>query len=157
MTLIQKINLKFIIFVLVGIFNTLLDLVLYLIFYEKTRSIIVSNLIATSVAMISSYFLNARLTFKKDKLSLKKFILFILITAFGLWILQTGFILLITPIINNISSSFFHLFGSHVDLIRAGLSKVLAIAVSFLWNFIWYDKVIFKNNDNVNKITQSLE
>ncbi len=157
MTLIQKINLKFVIFVLVGVFNTLLDLVVYLIFYEKTKSIIVSNLIATSIAMISSYFLNARLTFKKHKLSLKMFILFILITAFGLWILQTGFIILISPIVNDIPSSFFRLFGSHIYLIRAGLSKVLAIAVSFLWNFIWYDKVIFKNNDDTNKIIQSLE
>jgi len=157
MTLIQKINLKFVIFVLVGVFNTLLDLVVYLIFYEKTKSIIVSNLIATSIAMISSYFLNARLTFKKHKLSLKMFILFILITAFGLWILQTGFIILISPIVNDIPSSFFHLFGLHIYLIRAGLSKVLAIAVSFLWNFIWYDRVIFKNNDDMNKIVQSLE
>ncbi len=157
MTLFQKINLKFVMFVGVGIFNTLLDLVIYLIFYEKTKSIIVSNLIATSIAMISSYFLNARLTFKKHKLSLKKFIFFILITAFGLWILQTGFIILITPTMNYIPIFFWRLFGTNTSLTKAGLSKILAIAVSFLWNFIWYDKVIFKHENNIDTIVQSLE
>jgi putative flippase GtrA len=159
LSILRKINLKVVIFTLVGIFNTLLDLVVYIIFFEKTSSIIVSNLIATSIAMISSYLLNSRLTFKNEKWSLRQLLIFLIIKAFGLWVLQTGLIYLLTPLFKLVPVSFWNFFGSVGRIFKIALPKIVAITASFMWNFIWYDKFVFKNSKQTEaeKIVSSLE
>jgi len=159
LSILRKINLKVVVFTLVGVFNTLLDLIIYIIFFEKTNSIIFSNLIATSIAMISSYLLNSRLTFKNKKWSWQQLLMFLIITAFGLWVLQTGLIYLLTPLFKLVPVSFWNFFGSIGRVVKIALPKIVAITVSFMWNFIWYDRFIFKNSKQTEaeKIVSSLE
>ena len=153
----KKRDLKIVIFSLIGIFNTLFDLFLYVIFSNLTHSILISNIIATSAALTGSYFLNSKLTFKSSKWSISRFLLFVSVTIFGLWFLQTGFIYLVTPLMHNIPEKLWHLFGFFESNAKIIVPKLLSVVVTFAWNFIWYNKVIFKKDTVAEQITAAIE
>ncbi len=153
----KKRDLKIVIFSLIGIFNTLFDLFLYVIFFNLTHSILVANVIATSAALIGSYLLNSRLTFKSKKWTFKSFALFVAVTVFGLWFLQTGVIYLITPMVSTIPEFLWHLFGPLEATAKVVGPKIFATAVTFVWNFLWYNKVIFKKESVTDQVIASLE
>lgn len=153
----KKRDLKIVIFSLIGIFNTLFDLFLYVIFFNLTHSILVANVIATSAALIGSYFLNSRLTFKSKKWTIKGFALFVAVTVFGLWFLQTGVIYLITPLVDSIPEFLWHLFGPFEATAKVVAPKIFATVVTFVWNFLWYNKVIFKKESTAEQVIASLE
>ena len=153
----KKRDLKIVIFSLIGIFNTLFDLVLYVIFQNLTHSILIANIIATSAALIGSYFLNSRLTFKSKKWNLKSFFLFVSVTIFGLWFLQTGFIYLVTPLMGTIPEFLWHIAGPFEATAKIIAPKILSVVVTFAWNFIWYNKVIFKKESTADQVIASLE
>lgn len=153
----KKRDLKIVIFSLVGIFNTLFDLALYVVFYNITHSILISNIIATSAALVGSYFLNSRLTFKSKKWTFKSFALFVAVTIFGLWFLQTGVIYLITPGVDLIPEFLWHILGPFEDAAKVVAPKIVATAVTFVWNFVWYNKVIFKKDSTTDQVIASLE
>ena len=148
---------KVIIFGLIGVFNTLFDMALYVVVQSLTGSIIIANIVATSAALIGSYILNSKLTFKTRKWTAKSFILFVVVTIFGLWVLQTGVIYLLTPLMNMIPEFLWHLFGPLEHIAKILAPKVIATAVTLVWNFIWYNKVIFKNASAKEDIIGSLE
>lgn len=153
----KKRDLKIVIFSLIGIFNTLFDLVLYVIFFNLTHSILAANIIATSAALIGSYFLNSRLTFKSKKWTFGGFALFVAVTVFGLWFLQTGVIYLITPLVDTIPAGLWHLFGPLEATAKVVAPKIFATAVTFVWNFLWYNKVIFRKAKTSDDVIASLE
>lgn len=153
----KKRDLKIVIFSLIGVFNTLFDLVLYVIFQNLTHSILIANIIATSAALIGSYFLNSRLTFKSKKWTARGFFLFVAVTIFGLWFLQTGVIYLITPLVDAIPEFLWHIFGPLESTMKIVAPKIFATAVTFVWNFLWYNKVIFKKDSTVDQVIASLE
>jgi putative flippase GtrA len=153
----KKRDLKIVIFSLIGIFNTLFDLVLYVIFNNLTHSILIANIIATSAALTGSYFLNSKLTFKSSKWSAKKFFLFVGVTIFGLWFLQTGFIYLVTPLVTVVPESIWHLFGFFEANAKIIVPKIASVVVTFAWNFLWYNKVIFKKEKVSDQLEISLE
>lgn len=148
---------KVIIFGLIGVFNTLFDMALYVMVQSLTGSIIIANIVATSAALIGSYILNSKLTFKTRKWTAKSFILFVVVTIFGLWVLQTGVIYLLTPLMNVIPEFLWHLFGPLEHIVKILAPKVLATAVTLVWNFVWYNKVIFKNASKDEDVIASLE
>lgn len=148
---------KVIIFGLIGVFNTLFDMALYVVVQSLTGSIIIANIVATSAALIGSYILNSKLTFKTRKWTAKSFILFVVVTIFGLWVLQTGVIYLLTPLMNVIPEFLWHLFGPLEHIVKILAPKVLATAVTLVWNFVWYNKVIFKNASKEEDVIASLE
>jgi putative flippase GtrA len=153
----KKRDLKIVIFSLIGIFNTVFDLVLYVIFQNLTHSILIANIIATSAALIGSYFLNSRLTFKSKKWTFKNFLLFVSVTIFGLWFLQTGFIYLVTPLMSVIPEFLWHITGPFEATAKIVAPKILSVVVTFAWNFIWYNKVIFKKDSTADQVIASLE
>jgi putative flippase GtrA len=153
----KKRDLKIVIFSLIGIFNTLFDLALYVVFQNLTHSILIANIIATSAALIGSYFLNSRLTFKSKKWTFKSFFLFVAVTIFGLWFLQTSIIYLITPTVQLIPEFLWHLFGPLEGIAKVVAPKIFATAVTFVWNFLWYNKVIFKKDSTADQVIASLE
>jgi len=153
----KKRDLKIVIFSLIGIFNTLFDLALYVVFQNLTHSILIANIIATSAALIGSYFLNSRLTFKSKKWTFKSFFLFVAVTIFGLWFLQTAVIYLITPTVQLIPEFLWRLFGPVEGVAKVVAPKIFATAVTFVWNFVWYNKVIFKKDSTADQVIASLE
>ena len=147
----KRINVRFLIFGAIGVFNTLFDLALYVVFYNFTHSVILANVVSTSAALIGSYFLNARLTFRSKRWTASRFLLFIVVTIFGLWVLQTVVILLLNPILNRLPAAAFSWLGGLAPTARTVLPKLLATGVTFVWNYLWYGKVIFKDASKQDK------
>src|SRR5664279_2789413 len=79
-------------FGVVGIINTLIDFTIYDLLWGKAHwAIVPANIVSTTVAMTFSFFANKNLVFKKSKGSiLRQAIIFYAVTAFGLYVLQTG-------------------------------------------------------------------
>ena len=114
----------------VGVVNTAVDLSLFLILRTLGFNIITANILSTSAALINSFFLNHSYTFRlSSPKAFRQFVKFAVITIFGLWVLQ--------PLIIMLAAQF-----TSSEL----LSKLLAIAVSMAWNYIWYSKYIFRAN-----------
>ena len=153
----KKRDKKVIMFAAIGIFNTLFDMVLYVLVQYLTGSIIIANIVATSAALIGSYLLNSKLTFKAKKWTAKSFVLFVVVTIFGLWVLQTGVIYLLTPLVGVIPEFLWRLLGPIEDVAKILAPKVVATAVTVVWNFLWYNKVIFKDKDASEDLLRSLD
>ena len=85
-------------------------------------------------------FANKKYTFKSTSQNLKKqFLLFAIVTLFGLWVIQTIIIAIITPIFIN--------FGLNKSLALL-ISKLAATVVSLVWNYVLYSRIVFKDTKN---------
>ena len=123
-------------FLFVGGFNTALDFIILfgLVFLGLDK--IPANYISTTVTMVISFFLNKEFTFKsKDKASKRQFILFLTITAFGLWVIQPIVILLVSWLLGSTG------WAAPVILF---IAKLVATVASLIWNFVLYSRVVFK-------------
>jgi putative flippase GtrA len=134
----------------VGIVNTLLDFSIYNVLSSVTKlTLIQSNIISTTISMIVSFIANKKLVFRKSSTSLvKEAALFLVITAFGLYVLQNGTIKLLTDIWPGPISLFLRIAHSvgisgHDQFLIKNGAKVIASIVSLTWNYIMYKKVVF--------------
>lgn len=118
----------------VGAINTAIDFSILFILVELGLPNIVSNFISTSVALIFSFFANKKFTFKTDKTTAKHFTGFIIITLFGLWVIQPVIIESVRILMqtSNINPRIILLIG-----------KTLATIASLIWNYILYKKFVF--------------
>lgn len=153
----NRTKLKLLIFSLVGVFNTLFDLALYVIFLHITNSIIVANIISTSAALVGSYFLNSKLTFKSRRWTAASFAGFIAVTVFGLWVLQTGAIYVFAHYLRLVPEDIWQRFGALESLAKSLTPKILATGITFIWNYLWYSKVIFKNASPAQNAVAALD
>lgn len=123
-------------FAIVGTINTAIDFGLLFLLTFLGLPKIAANTISTGSAFVFSFFANKKYTFKSTNKNIKyEIISFIIITLFGLWVLQNGIIWLITPLIKNIVSQ---------EQLALFAAKLLATAISLVWNYCLYDKVVFK-------------
>ncbi len=125
-------------FALVGSANTLIDfgLLFGLVFFGFDK--IFANFISTGTAFIFSYFMNKSYTFKfTGKSSKRQFGLFISITIFGLWVLQPIIIYFVTLILKDLDIQ---------SSIALFVTKLLATAVTLVWNYVLYKKYVFRGN-----------
>lgn len=139
----------------VGLINTAIDLVLYNLLSSSAvgLSLIGANLISTTAAMIFSFFANQRFVFKPVHQSLgRQALTFFPITAFGLYVLQTGVIKLLTAYWTSplhLVIIIVHAIGLSAifkdDFVVKNGAKAAAILVSLTWNYIMYKKVVFKS------------
>lgn len=123
-------------FAIVGGANTALDFIILFALTFAGIDKIAANYISTSVALIFSFFANKSFTFKhKTGNAKKQFILFIVITIAGLWILQPLIIWISTnalaPYITNQALNLF-------------IAKLIATVASLIWNYILYSRIVFK-------------
>lgn len=124
-------------FGLVGALNTLVDLSIYVLLYHLL-GFFVANLISTSCGMITSYLLHRTYTFRvKSRPSYREVIQFLLVTASGQWLLQPSVIYIVRNTLNSLALP---------DVIHTASPKLLAIIVSLVWNYVWYNRIIFKDN-----------
>jgi putative flippase GtrA len=133
--MLQKITDKRIRFVLVGGTNTIIDFGILFILSYLGLYIIVANIISTFVAFVFSFTANKHYTFQEKGGNIfKQIFLFIIITLFGLWVLQSIVITLTYHILYNfINNQFYTLI----------FSKLLATILSMIWNYIMYSKIVF--------------
>lgn len=84
--------------------------------------------------------MNKKITFKSVSNNKKELIyemfLFIIVTLFGLWVIQNIIISIAMPIFENLFKN------KQISLL---LSKLIATIFSLIWNFILYKKIVFKN------------
>jgi len=128
-------------FTIVGSINTVID---FSILFTLTTLFNVpkelANFISTFVAFLFSFFANKKYTFKSTSKNLKRqFLLFTVVTLFGLWVIQTIIIAAITPVFTNLDVN------KPAALL---ISKLIATVASLIWNYTLYSKVVFKNPKN---------
>lgn len=125
-------------FATIGAFNTALDFAILFSLKALGANVAFSNIASTGVTFILSFILNKKITFnstnKTKQESIKEFLSFTIITLFGLWVIQTLVIYIITSILSNILISNITLF----------IAKIIATIFSLIWNFVLYKKVVFK-------------
>jgi putative flippase GtrA len=123
-------------FAVVGGLNTAIDFVILFTLVALGFPNIAGNYISTSVALIFSFFANKKFTFKHDgKANIQQLALFLVITIFGLWVIQPVIIesvrLLIGPSLAN-------------DFIVLLIGKLLATIASLIWNYLLYRRFVFR-------------
>lgn len=119
-------------FAVVGLVNTVIDFGLLFLLTFLGLPKIAANTVSTGLAFIFSFFANKKSTSNNI---MYEIILFIIITLFGLWVLQNSIIWLATPSIKNIIPQ---------EQLALFIAKLLATIVSLVWNYCLYDKFVFK-------------
>ncbi len=135
----------------VGVINTLLDFIVLDVLHLKFgMELILANLISTTVAMAFSYVANRRIVFKHhtEKVA-RQMMLFWAVTAFGLYVLQSGIIWLLGHPMHgalNWSVSVVRSIGfKHFSeaFIATNVVKFIADALTLIWNYIGYKEFVF--------------
>ena len=131
----------------VGIINTAIDFTIYNLLSSKTAlTLIQSNLISTTCAMIFSFFANKTVVFESRRGNpYKEALIFFAVTAFGLYVLQNGVIHLLTvnwlgPV--HLATSIIHTLGLGSKLsdsfVIKNSAKAAGIVLSLTWNYLTY-------------------
>jgi len=144
----------------VGVVNTLLDfVVLDILHLSLGVALIPANLMSTTAAMIFSFFANRHLVFEhhSDRVW-RQLVLFWLVTAFGLYVLQTGLIWLFDRHLQGVLTlgvRLVHDMGLRhlsASFIKTNGIKAVADGVTLVWNYVLYKKVVFVNRAHQGKL-----
>jgi len=133
-------------FAAIGVINTSIDFVLLNIFAHAVGlPRIPSNLLSASVAMVFSFFANRSVVFKSNSGDKKRqAIMFLVVTVTGVYLIQ-----------NMVIFAFADLWLWPLETVRdiIGIldeeifitngAKTLATAVTLVWNFLFYDRLVF--------------
>jgi putative flippase GtrA len=140
-------------FGVVGALNTVMDFIIYnLLHFKLGWALIQSNIVSTTIAMIFSFYMNKKLVFRHHEGShLKQGIIFFAVTAFGLYVLQTGTIQVLTEVWTEplqLTVAFAHVldldrFFSDTFIVN-NCAKALGTIISLTWNYLMYKKVVFR-------------
>ena len=126
-------------FSVIGGINTALDFIILFVLTSFGVKIFIANFFSTGITFIISFLMNKKITFKSvlsnKKELIREMLLFIIVTLFGLWVIQNIVISTAIPIFENL------LKNKRISLL---LSKLIATIFSLIWNFILYKKVVFK-------------
>jgi putative flippase GtrA len=147
---------EMLLFGIIGVGNTLFDVALYTALRSDGHSAVTANIASTSAALVVSYLLNARLTFKR-KWSVNSFLAFLAVTLFGLEVLQTSAILVLERFVDRIPISDLTWLGAYRHTAILAVPKLLATGVSFGWNFCWYSRVLFKDRSAADETVAALQ
>lgn len=125
-------------FSVVGGINTALDFGLLFVFKAFGLPIGFANILSTGIAFVFSFFANKKYTFKTSGTNVvREMILFVIVTLFGLWVLQTTVIQLTLPWLTG--------FVKQQELALL-VAKLLATVVSLIWNYLLYSRIVFKKH-----------
>lgn len=123
-------------FAIVGGLNTALDFALLFIFVILGVDKILANYFSTGIAFIFSFFVNKSFTFKDtSKRVVRQFVIFLVITIIGLWVIQPLIIIGMTGALSPLDWS---------DSLVLFIAKLIAIIASLIWNYLFYSRLVFK-------------
>jgi putative flippase GtrA len=138
----------------VGLFNTILDFTIYNVLSGIFGfPIIFANLISTTITMIISFFANRNLVFnaKNTGSTSKQAVLFLVVTAFGLYVLQLGVLHFLTVVwLAPVHAAVTIVHGIGLasifkdQFVINNTAKILGTLVSLIWNYFMYKRVVFK-------------
>ena len=122
-------------FAIVGISNTVLDFTLMNLLSLAGLNLIIANTISTGIAMIYSFLMNKKWTFRNAGQDyLRQVILFFIFTAIGIWVIQNGLIILAKHYLPRFGLS---------DRVFNNLAKLGASVFSLTWNYLTYNRFVF--------------
>ena len=122
-------------FGMVGGTNTAIDFGILFTLSSIGLPTIASNIISTTIAFVFSFIANKNYTFKSKSVNIRKqFILFTLVTLFGLWVIQNIVIALTEPLLLGTGLS---------DSASLFIAKGIATVVSLVWNYYFYSRAVF--------------
>lgn len=122
-------------FLLVGGINTAIDFGLLFLLRSFGLPVITSNIISTTAAFCFSFFANKKYTFKTtDTNIVREIVFFVAITLFGLWVLQTVVIYVVTAAFSGLNIP---------ESLTLLIAKLVATVVSLVWNYTMYSRVVF--------------
>lgn len=122
-------------FGIIGVFNTALDFALLFLFvYVFGLGTYLGNILSTGICLVVSFLLNRRWTFRSEDGGWRQFALFLAVTLFGLWVVQTLLIWGVTALVAPLAS------GPLVLL----AAKAVATVGSLTWNYVLYSTVVFR-------------
>jgi glycosyltransferase AglD len=142
----KNLSRKIILFSLIGVFNTLVDfaifnLLIHIFGLTHPWSYPVFKGISFTIACINSYIMNARFAFKSTRTDTSAFGPFLIVTVCGA-VINIG----IATLLFRISAQL-----PIAPFIKINAPAVVATAVSMVWNFIFYNYVVFREqNQNVS-------
>lgn len=125
-------------FVLVGVLNTAIDFGALFALTALGLQVVPANMISTALALSFSFLANRSFTFGAagDGGAVGQAVKFLLVTLFGLWVLQPLVLLAGTALLGDP-------LGPHASLL---VSKVAATIVSMVWNYLLYDRFVFRSS-----------
>jgi putative flippase GtrA len=124
-------------FLIVGVINTSLDFGILFALKSIGVPTIPSNIISTTLAFSFSYVANKNYSFGAKKTNIRReILLFVLVTLFGLWIIQNLVISIVSLILEGSGLS---------QIIILFVAKILATGISLVWNYVLYSRLVFKN------------
>lgn len=133
--MIAKSNSKKVRFLTVGVANTLIDFSILFTLKALGLPTISANIISTTAAFCFSFFANKKYTFKTTGGNLKREItLFVIVTLFALWVLQT-------IVIKLVQAALVH--SGLDEQITLFIAKILAVCVTLVWNYTFYSRFVF--------------
>lgn len=128
-------------FGLIGGINTVIDFCLLFLLKSAGLPVITSNIISSTTAFVFSFFANKNYTFRSQGASVvRQMVLFTVVTLFGIWMLQTAIIQITLPWFSALTKN------TSTGLLVA---KLCATAISLIWNYVLYAKVVFLKKERV--------
>lgn len=122
-------------FIVVGVSNTVLDFTLMNLLSLAGLNLIIANTISTGIAMIYSFLMNKKWTFRNAGQDyLRQVILFFIFTAIGIWVIQNGLIILAQHYLPRFGLS---------NRVFNNLAKLGASVFSLTWNYLTYNHFVF--------------
>ncbi|MGV9769745.1 GtrA family protein [Microbacterium sp. NPDC003461] len=126
-------------FALVGGLNTAVDFAILFLLRALGVPLIVANTVSTTVGLCVSFLLNRSYTFRSGGGRGRQFALFLVVTLFGLWVLQPLVIVGVGWVLDE-------LWTLDENLVLL-IGKLAATVVSMTWNYILYARVVFRHRD----------
>ncbi len=118
-------------FGLVGVINTAVDVLSFIALIYLGIPSLVAIFISTSLGLLCSFTLNRTFVFGGSQVGTRTVGNFLLVTCFGLWVLQPIIIEGLAIMLNN-----------HSELYLSAY-KLVATGVTMVWNFCWYRSKVF--------------
>ena len=123
-------------FSLVSSIATAIDFSLLLFITSFGLGTITANYISSSIAFVFSFFANKKFAFRTPDHHIKReAVLFIIVTLTGIWLLQP---LIIWQIEDMFDQSF------QPTWLLVIIAKAVASFVTFIWNYFFYTRLVFK-------------
>lgn len=122
-------------FALVGVVNTLIDLVVYGVLVLLGWPFLLANLVSTSAGMSFGFVAHRRFSFRSTASVRQSAPRFVVTTGVGLWIVQPLVIWGIATVLVSVTEA--------TAVTEVWLPKLVAIAAGMVWNFVIYRLYVF--------------
>lgn len=159
MHIVRKVwDIKFARFVVVGVFNTVFDLImLNSMVAILNLPLLLANTISVSIGITVSYFLNRHFVFRvnpeTDRVSISQFLKFFAITGLSVIVVQNSILYVFDVFVGARDIGLHGVLGLvglgnlSDKFINLNTAKLIAVLTGMIWNFLLYNIVVFKGGE----------